>query len=67
MVLQPPLIFPIAVRYNLVYGRPAATQPEIERAVKLANIHGLIKSLPKGYDTVIGEPARRLPRAKSSG
>ena len=37
MVLQPPLIFPISVRDNLTYGRPEATQREIEHAARLAD------------------------------
>ena len=60
MVLQPPLIFPISVRDNLTYGRPQATQREIERAARLASIDKLIESLPHGYDTVIGESGATL-------
>jgi ATP-binding cassette subfamily B protein len=60
MVLQPPLIFPISVRDNLAYGRPDATQPEIEMAARLASIDMLIASLPQGYDTVIGEAGATL-------
>ena len=60
MVLQPPLIFPISVRDNLTYGRPGATQREIEAAARLASIDQLIQSLPQGYDTVIGEAGATL-------
>jgi len=55
MVLQPPLIFPLSVRDNIAYGRPGATDADIEEASRLARIHELITSLPEGYDTVIGE------------
>jgi len=55
MVLQPPLIFPLSVRDNIAYGRPGAGDAAIEEAARLARIHDLIASLPKGYDTVIGE------------
>jgi ATP-binding cassette, subfamily B, bacterial len=55
MVLQPPLIFPFSVRDNIAYGRPGASEAEIEEAARLARIHDLIVSLPEGYDTVIGE------------
>ena len=55
MVLQPPLIFPLSVRDNIAYGRPGASDAEIEEAARLARIHALIASLPEGYDTVIGE------------
>src|SRR4029077_8367466 len=60
MVLQPPLIFPISVRDNLTYGRPGATQREIEAPARLASIDQLIQSLPQGYDTVIGEAGATL-------
>ena len=55
MVLQPPLIFPMTVRDNIAYGRPGASESEIEEAARLARIHDLIESLPEAYDTVIGE------------
>ncbi|MBV8936451.1 MAG: ABC transporter ATP-binding protein, partial [Alphaproteobacteria bacterium] len=55
MVLQPPLIFPLSVRDNIAYGRPGASNAEIEEAARLARIHDFIASLPEGYDTVVGE------------
>jgi ATP-binding cassette, subfamily B, bacterial len=55
MVLQPALIFPLSVRDNIAYGRPGASDAEIERAARLARIDELIAALPQGYDTVIGE------------
>ena len=57
MVLQPPLVFPISVRDNIAYGRPEASDAEIEQAAKLARIHDLILSLPQGYATVLGDTA----------
>src|ERR1700681_3607412 len=42
MVLQPPLVFPISVRDNIAYGRPGASDAEIEQAARLARIRGLI-------------------------
>jgi ATP-binding cassette subfamily B protein len=60
MVLQPPLIFPISVRENIAYGRPEASDEEVEAAARLARIHELIVSLPQGYDTVIGEAGATL-------
>jgi len=57
MVLQPPLVFPLSVRDNIAYGRPGASDGEIERAAKLARIHDLIVSLPQGYGTVLGDNA----------
>jgi len=57
MVLQPPLVFPISVRDNIAYGRPEASDAEIEEAARLARIHDLIVSLPQGYATVLGDNA----------
>jgi ATP-binding cassette subfamily B protein len=57
MVLQPPLVFPISVRDNIAYGRPGASDAEIEQAAKLARIHDLIVGLPQGYGTVLGDSA----------
>jgi ATP-binding cassette subfamily B protein/subfamily B ATP-binding cassette protein MsbA len=42
---------------NIAYGRPDATDAEIEDAARLARIDTLIKSLPQGYDTVLGDNA----------
>ena len=57
MVLQPPLVFPISVRDNIAYGRPDASDAEIEQAARLARVHDLIVSLPEGYATILGESA----------
>jgi ATP-binding cassette subfamily B protein/subfamily B ATP-binding cassette protein MsbA len=57
MVLQPPLVFPLTVRDNIAYGRPGASDADIEQAAKRARIHDLIVSLPQGYATVIGDNA----------
>jgi ATP-binding cassette, subfamily B, bacterial len=57
MVLQPPLVFPISVRDNIAYGRPEASDAEIEAAAQLARIDALIRSLPEGYATVLGDVA----------
>lgn len=55
MVLQPPLIFPLSVADNIAYGRPGADDAAIERAARMARIHELIKGLPDGYATPLGE------------
>ncbi|MCU1717151.1 ABC transporter ATP-binding protein [Pseudomonas sp. 5P_3.1_Bac2] len=54
-VLQEVRLLHTSLRDNIALGRPAATQEEIEAAARLANIHELIVSLPKGYDSVLGE------------
>jgi ATP-binding cassette subfamily B protein/subfamily B ATP-binding cassette protein MsbA len=57
MVLQPPLVFPISVRDNIAYGRPEASDSEIEEAARLARIDTLVRSLPEGYRTILGDNA----------
>jgi ATP-binding cassette subfamily B protein/subfamily B ATP-binding cassette protein MsbA len=57
LVLQPPLVFPMSVRENIAYGRPGATEAEVEAAARHARIHELVLSLPQGYDTVLGDTA----------
>lgn len=55
IVLQDSLLFGASIRENIAYGKPDATQEEIEEAARQAHIHDFIKSLPHGYDTLIGE------------
>jgi ATP-binding cassette subfamily B protein len=55
VVLQDNVLFAAAVRDNIGYGVPGATEEEIEAAARLANAHEFITALPEGYDTVLGE------------
>ena len=55
IVLQSPLLFSGSVRDNIAYGRPDATQEEVEAAARAARANEFIRALPDGYDTVIGE------------
>jgi len=55
IVLQTSLLFSGIVRDNVAYGRPDATQEEIETATRAARADEFIRELPEGYDTVIGE------------
>jgi ATP-binding cassette subfamily B multidrug efflux pump len=55
IVLQSPLLFSGSVRGNIAYGRPDATQEEVEAAARAARADEFISALPDGYDTVIGE------------
>lgn len=55
VVMQDPILFSGTIFENLVYGTPAATPEEVERAARLATAHEFIISLPDGYDTIIGE------------
>jgi ATP-binding cassette subfamily B protein len=60
MVTQESYLFHDTIRVNLLYGKPDATQEELEEACRIANIHDFITSLPNGYDTVVGERGYRL-------
>ena len=60
VLLQETLVFEGTVRENIAYGRPGATEEEIERAARAADAHEFIAALPDGYDTPIGERGRRL-------
>jgi len=55
IVPQDIFLFSGTIRENIAYGKPDATEEEIIRAAKLANIHDFIVSLPNKYDTIIGE------------
>jgi ATP-binding cassette, subfamily B, bacterial len=60
LVLQDPFIFPYTVAENIAYGRPEASQAEIEAAARNASAHEFIVRLPEGYDTVVGERGATL-------
>jgi ATP-binding cassette subfamily B protein len=60
VVLQESLLFNESVRANIAYGRPDATQEQIEEAARAAHAHEFILRLPQGYDTVVGERGSRL-------
>ena len=55
IVAQDGLLFSATIGDNICFGRPDATQADIERAARLAQAHEFISQLPDGYDTPIGE------------
>ena len=55
IVLQETLLFSGTVRDNIAYGRPDASQAEVEAAARAAQADGFIRALPQGYGTVVGE------------
>lgn len=55
MVLQNNVLFTGTVRENLLWGKPDATQEELDRAAKDAQAYGFIMSLPQGYDTPLDQ------------
>ncbi len=60
MVLQDPVLFSGSVRDNIAYGRPEASDAEVERAARAAQAEEFLKELPDGLDTNIGERGVRL-------
>ena len=60
VVSQETYLFHATIAENLRFARPDATDEEIERAARAAQIHELIASLPEGYDTVVGERGYRF-------
>ncbi len=54
-VFEETFLFSESVRANIAYGRPQATNAEIEAAAGVAGAHEFIEALPRGYDTVVGE------------
>jgi ATP-binding cassette subfamily B protein/subfamily B ATP-binding cassette protein MsbA len=60
LVLQEPIILPATVAENIAYGKPGASQEEIEAAARAANADGFIQKLPEKYQTRTGEGAARL-------
>ena len=60
MVPQDTVLFNDTIAYNIRYGRPDASDADVRRAAELAQIHTFIESLPKGYDTPVGERGLKL-------
>ncbi len=54
-VLQSPHLFSGTIRDNLVYGKPDATEEEIDRAIRLVSLDSVLAKLEKGLDTDVGE------------
>ena len=64
MVLQDTWLFEGTVFENIAYGREGAAREEVERAAKEAHIDGFIRSLPKGYDTVLTDSGVNLSKGQ---
>lgn len=60
IVPQDTVLFNDSIRYNIRYGRPDATDAEVEEAARMAQIHDFIESLPEGYDSQVGERGLKL-------
>ena len=59
-VPQEPFLFSGTIRSNIAYGRPHASDLEIERAARAVGAHELVRSLPDGYETPVAETGRSL-------
>ncbi|MCA0325187.1 MAG: ABC transporter ATP-binding protein/permease [Proteobacteria bacterium] len=60
IVPQDTVLFNDTVAYNIRYGRPEASDAEVEAAARAAHIHAFIAGTPKGYATVVGERGLKL-------
>jgi ATP-binding cassette subfamily B protein len=60
MVPQDTVLFNDTVAYNVRYGRPGASDAEVEAAAEIAQIDGFIKQLPEGYESKVGERGLKL-------
>jgi len=60
VVPQDTVLFNDTIYYNIAYGRPGASREEVIEAARAAHILGFIESLPKGWDTVVGERGLKL-------
>ncbi len=60
IVPQDTVLFNDTVEYNIAYGRTGASRSDVEAAAKAAHIHTFIASMPKGYETMVGERGLKL-------
>jgi ATP-binding cassette subfamily B protein len=60
IVPQDTVLFNDSIRYNIRYGRPSATDEDVEGAAAAAHIHSFIASLPDGYESAVGERGLKL-------
>jgi ATP-binding cassette subfamily B protein len=60
LVLQDPVLFSTSIEENIAYGRPGASDAQIQRAAEQANAHEFVCSLPEGYRTQVGERGMKL-------
>ena len=60
IVSQETFLFHATIRENIAFGKPGATDEEIEKAARASYAHEFITRLPQGYDTIIGERGAKL-------
>ncbi|WP_431281042.1 ABCB family ABC transporter ATP-binding protein/permease [Humitalea sp. 24SJ18S-53] len=60
VVPQDTVLFNDTIRYNIAYGRPDASDEEVEEAARLAQVHDFVSRMPDGYKTRVGERGLKL-------
>ena len=60
IVLQDPVLFSTTISENIAYGRPEASEQEVEDAARSANVYDFIAGLPDGFETTVGERGMML-------
>ena len=60
VVLQEDFLLPLSIRDNIAYGKPGASLEEVENAAQIACIDDVVRRLPEGYETILGEWGRTL-------
>ena len=60
LVSQVPVLFAESLRQNLLYGKPDATQEELEAACRAAHAHDFVTAMAEGYDTYVGDRGLQL-------
>ncbi len=60
VVPQDTVLFNDTIGYNIAYGRPDATDAEVEEAARLAQVHDFVQRMPDGYKTRVGERGLKL-------
>lgn len=63
-VLQDTYLFSGSIKENIKYGKPDASDAEVEAAARMANADGFIRRLPQGYDTVLAENGGNLSQGQ---
>jgi ABC-type multidrug transport system fused ATPase/permease subunit len=60
VLLQETLVFDGTIRENIAFGRPGATEEDILRAARAADLHDFVSTLPDGYESAVGQRGRLL-------
>ncbi len=64
MVLQDAWLFEGTIAENIAYGKPGASREEVEAAARAAHVDFFVRTLPQGYDTVLGNDAENVSQGQ---